>query len=149
MKGKSVPARDSVSVLVVLLLFLEACFVKLRRRIGGGEDDDVAISVLSDERGCWSYPNSKFSPSLDSSRCMTFSFPLENSLASCAVSGFGASRCTKKRPDDWIAFNVSDGRLTLNETTGWGWSVTVLNEDAVIPRNFTGDTLEEDSGVDL
>ena len=34
-----------------------------------------------------------------------------------------------------MAFRVSDGRRTLNETTGSGVRVTVLNEETVIPRN--------------
>lgn len=61
-------------------------------------------------------------------------FPFEKSLASVAVAGPGARRWTRKRPDERRAFNVSDGRRTLNDMTGCGVSVTVLNEETVIPR---------------
>ena len=33
-----------------------------------------------------------------------------------------------------MAFSVSDGLRTLNDTTGSGVRVTVLNEETVIPR---------------
>jgi hypothetical protein len=62
-------------------------------------------------------------------------FPFEKSLASVAVAGPGARRCTRKRPEDRRAFKVSDGRRTLKDITGCGVSVTVLKEETVIPRN--------------
>ena len=62
-------------------------------------------------------------------------FPFEKSRARVAVSGPGASRWTRKRPDARSAVSVSEGRRTLNEIIGVGERVTVLNEDTVIPRN--------------
>lgn len=41
-----------------------------------------------------------------------------------------------------MAFRVSEGNLTLKETMGSGWRVTVLNEETVIPLNA-------ESGVEL
>ena len=60
--------------------------------------------------------------------------PFEKSLASVAVVGLGARRCTRKRPDDRRAFRVSDGRRTLKDITGCGVKVTVLKEETVMPR---------------
>jgi hypothetical protein len=61
-------------------------------------------------------------------------FPLEKSLARVAVAGPGASKCTRNRREASNAFNVSDGRRTLKEITGFGVRVTVLKEETVIPR---------------
>jgi hypothetical protein len=61
-------------------------------------------------------------------------FPLEKSLARVAVAGLGARRCTRNRPEASSALSVSEGRRTLNDMTGSGVRVTVLNEETVIPR---------------
>lgn len=61
-------------------------------------------------------------------------FPLEKSLARVAVAGLEESKCTRNRPDSANALSVSEGRRTLKEMTGSGWSVTVLKEETVIPR---------------
>jgi hypothetical protein len=62
-------------------------------------------------------------------------FPFEKSRASVAVVGPGESKWTKNRCEASRAFNVSEGRRTLNEITGCGERVTVLKEETVIPRN--------------
>lgn len=61
-------------------------------------------------------------------------FPLEKSRARVAVAGVGARRWTRNRPEARSALSVSDGRRTLNDITGSGVRVTVLNEETVIPR---------------
>lgn len=60
---------------------------------------------------------------------------MEKSRARVAVADPGTSRWTRNRREASRAFSVSDGLRTLNEMTGCGVSVTVLNEETVMPRN--------------
>jgi hypothetical protein len=115
MKRKSVP-------------FVSLTF--FRRKIGSG---NVFFSIFDpdDDDVDGRTPNSKSPTSPDSCK---FSFPQEKSRANRAVAAVGASRCTRNRPDDFSAFNVSDGLRTLNATTGSGKRVTVLKDDTVMPR---------------
>lgn len=71
-----------------------------------------------------------------------FSFPPEKRRASVAVDSFGERRWMRNCEEVRMAFRVSEGNLTLKETMGSGWRVTVLNEETVIPLNA-------ESGVEL